>query len=168
MDKYLECGVISNTHGINGSVKAQSWCNFPEDLASLPAVYTETLGCYTEFKIESASVYKDTVILTLDGIDSIEKAVRLKGKTIYALRDDFRLSEGEYFIADLIGLDVTDAESGKVYGKIEGVNTNAAQMLYEVKTPFGIRLLPAVDAFIKETVPGKCVYVKNIPGLLDE
>ncbi len=167
MNKYLECGVIANSHGINGAVKALSWCDSPDVLASLPSVYIEQLGVYVELNIESASVYKDTVIFTFSGIDDIDKAVRLKGKTLYALRDDFHLEDGEYFIADLIGLDVIDAENGVIYGKIEGVNTNASQMLYEVKTESGIKLLPAVDAFIKEIVYEKCVYVNNIPGLLD-
>lgn len=168
MNKYIECGAVANTHGISGGVKALSWCDSPEVLASLPSVYVEQLGVYSELEIESASVYKDTVIFTFAGIDTIEKAVKLKGKTLYALRDDFQLEDGEYFIADLIGLDVIDAETGKIYGKIEGVNTNASQTLYEVKTEIGIRLLPAVDAFIKEIVHGKCVYVNNIPGLLDD
>ena len=166
MNKYLECGVIANTHGIDGAVKAVSWCDTPDVLASLPSVYFEQLGVYAELEIEGASVYKDMVIFTFKGIDSIDKAARLKGKTLYALRDDFELDEGEYFIADLIGLDVIDAENGKVYGKIEGVNTNASQTLYEVRTDSGIKLLPAVDAFIKEIVYEKCVYVHNIPGLL--
>ena len=168
MNKYLECGVISNTHGIDGAVKALSWCDSPEVLASLPSVYYEQLGVYVELTIERASVYKDTVIFSFAGIDSIDKAARFKGKTLYALRDDFQLDEDEYFIADIIGLDVIDAESGKVYGKIDGVNTNASQTLYEVKTESGIKLLPAVDAFIKEIVYEKCVYVNNIPGLLDD
>lgn len=167
MNKYLECGVISNTHGINGAVKALSWCDSPDVLASLPSVYFEQLGVYVELEIEDASVYKDTVIFTFKGIDTIEKAAKMKGKTLYASRDDFQLEEGDYFIADLIGLDVIDAENGKFYGKIEGVNTNASQILYEVKTETEIKLLPAVDAFIKEIVPEKCVYVNNIPGLLD-
>ncbi len=168
MNKYLECGFISNTHGIAGGLKVQSWCDSPEVLASLPSVFTEKFGVYIEHKVKSASVYKDTVIFTFNGIDTIEAAAKLKGKTLYALRDDFHLQEGEYFIADLIGLDVIDAENGKVYGQIKGVNTNGIQILYEVKTENGIKLLPAVDAFIKKTVPEKCVYVNNIPGLLDD
>ena len=52
MNKYLECGVISNTHGIDGSVKALSWCDSPEVLASLPSVYTEQLGVYVELECD--------------------------------------------------------------------------------------------------------------------
>ena len=121
MQKYLECGIITNTHGINGRVKVLSQCDTPEDLASLEYVYIEQLGVYRELEVTSASVYKDTVIFTFDGIDSIDKASRLKGKTLYADRDDFGLEEGEYFLADVIGCKVIDENSGKVYGVIEGV-----------------------------------------------
>jgi 16S rRNA processing protein RimM len=168
MQKYLECGIITNTHGINGGVKVLSQCDTPEDLASLEYVYIEQLGVYRELEVTSASVYKDTVIFTFDGIDSIDKASRLKGKTLYADRDDFGLEEGEYFLADVIGCKVIDENSGKVYGVIEGVNTNSAQLLYEVKTEGGIRLLPAVDAFISRVEIPEAVYVTPVPGLLDD
>lgn len=168
MNKYLECGKITNTHGIKGAVKAVSYCDTPEDLASLPAVYTERLGVYTKHEILDASIYKDIVILTLDGIDDIDKAAKLKNRTIYALRDDFKLDDGSYFLADLIGLDVIDAGSGKIYGKIENVITNSAQLLYEIKTEAGIKLLPGVSAFIKEIVPEKAMFVTPVPGLLDD
>lgn len=168
MQKYLECGIIVNTHGINGAVKVLNQCDDPETLASLEYVYTEQLGVMRELTVTDASVYKDTVIFTFEGIDSIEKAARLKGKTLYADRDDFELEEGEYFLADIIGLKVIDAESGKLYGTVEGVNTNSAQLLYEIKTVSGIRLLPAVDAFIKRVVLEEAVYVTPVPGLLED
>ena len=68
----------------------------------------------------------------------------------------------------MIGLKVIDDNSGKVYGVIEGVNTNSAQLLYEVKTESGIRLLPVVDAFVKRVEIPEAVYVTPVPGLLDE
>ena len=168
MQKYLECGAISNTHGINGAVKVFNQCDDPETLASLENVYVEQLGVYRKLTVTSASVYKDTVIFTFEGIDTIDKAARLKGRTLFADREDFELDEGDYFLADIIGLKVVDADSGKVYGVIENVNTNSAQLLYEVKTENGIRLLPAVDAFIKNVVLEEAVYVTPVPGLLED
>ena len=168
MQKYLECGAISNTHGINGAVKVFNQCDDPETLASLENVYIEQLGVYRELTVTSASVYKDTVIFTFEGIDTIDKAAKLKGRTLFADREDFVLEEGEYFLADIIGLKVIDADSGKEYGVIENVNTNSAQLLYEVKTESGVRLLPAVDAFIKNVVIGEAVYVTPVPGLLED
>ncbi len=168
MQKYLECGIVTNTHGINGALKVLSQCDTPYDLAELDRVYVEQLGVYRELKVTNASVYKDTVIFTFEGVDSIDKAARFKGKVLFADREDFALEEGDYFIADIIGLKVIDANSGKIYGTVENVNTNSAQMLYEVKTENGIRLLPAVDAFIKEVVFGEGIYVTPVAGLLDE
>ena len=168
MQKYLECGAISNTHGINGAVKVFNQCDDPETLASLENVYIEQLGVYRKLTVTSASVYKDTVIFTFEGIDTIDKAAKLKGRTLFADREDYVLEEGEYFLADIIGLKVIDADSGKEYGVIENVNTNSAQLLYEVKTESGVRLLPAVDAFIKNVVIGEAVYVTPVPGLLED
>ena len=168
MQKYLECGIIVNTHGINGAVKVLNQCDTPETLSSLEYVYVEQLGVYRELEVTSASVYKDTVIFTFAGIDSIEKAAKLKGKTLFADRDDFELEEGEYFLADVIGLKVIDAVSGKEYGTVEGVNTNSAQLLYEIKTESGIKLMPAVDAFVKNVVLEEAVYVTPVPGLLED
>lgn len=168
MQKYLECGNITNTHGINGAVKVLNQCDTPETLASLENVYIEQLGVYRKLTVLSASVYKETVIFTFEGIDSIEKAARLKGKTLFADREDFDLDEGEYFLADIIGLDVIDAVSGKKYGTVESVNTNSAQLIYEVRTEDGIRLLPAVDAFIKRVVLEEGIYVTPVSGLLED
>ncbi len=168
MEKYLECGVVTTTHGINGAVKVHSLCNTPDDLAALPSLYTAKLGVYRKLDVTSASVYKDTVIFTFDGIDSIDAAATLKGRTLFAARDDFPLEDGEFFLADILGMEVKDAESGKVYGKIIEVNTNTPQMLYVVDTPFGEKMLPAVDAFIKEIDPDKGVLVTPIPGLLED
>lgn len=168
MQKYLECGTVSNTHGIAGAVKVYSLCDSPQVLASLPVLYMQKLGVYRELKVTSASVYKETVIFTFEGINDIEHASKLKNCTLYADRDDFGLSEGTFFLADLIGLEVVDAENGKVYGKVSGVNTNSAQLLYEVETESGIKLLPAVDAFVKEIVPEKCIRVTPITGLFED
>lgn len=167
MEKYLECGLIVNTHGINGAVKVLNQCDDPQTLAALERVYVEQLGVKRELTVSASSVYKDTVIFSFEGVDSIEKAAKLKNKVLYADRDDFELEEGEYFLADIIGLNVIDADSGKLYGTVENVNTNSAQLLYEVKTESGIRLLPAVDAFIKKVVLEEAVYVTPVKGLLD-
>jgi len=168
MQKYLECGTIINTHGIAGAVKVLSACDTPYDLAELETLYILQLGVYRKLTVTSASVYKDTVIMTFEGINDIDQAARLKNRAVFADRDDLYLEEGSYFLADIIGLPVIDADNGKVYGKIESVNTNTPQLLYEVKTESGeIKLLPAVDAFIKEVDLEKGVFVTPIPGLLD-
>ena len=164
---YIECGKIINTHGCHGGVKLESWCNTPNDLAALKKIYLLEGGEYVEKKIKKASVFKQFVVAEICGITDMDAALALKNMTVYANRKDFKLDEGEYFIADMIGVNVTDAENGKVYGKVADIINRGASDIYVVDTPSGERMIPAVDEFIVKANVTEGVFVKVIPGLLD-
>lgn len=165
--KYIECGKIINTHGCKGGVKIEPWSNSPKDLTSLKRIYIKNKGVYVEYNVTKASVFKQFVILELKEITDMEAALSLKGATLYAQREDFKLSDGEFFLADLIGLDVIDADSAKVYGKVKDIINRGASDIYIVDTPNGERMIPAVDEFIKSVDLSKGVFVRVIEGLLD-
>ena len=97
----------------------------------------------------------------------MDKAIALKNVTLYADREDFTLEDGEYFITDIIGLDVIDSDNGKVYGKVKEIINRGASDIYVVDTPNGERMIPAVDEFIVNVDIQKGVTVKTIEGLLD-
>ena len=170
MDKknYLECAIIINTHGVMGAVKLESLCDSPEVLASLERVFVLEGGRYREIKVLHASVFKQFVLATLEGVSDMDSAAAMKGTTLYAAREDFELEEGDYFIVDLIGLDIIDVESGKVLGRIADVINRGASDIYVVKTPSGERMMPAVEEFVKEIDLERGVFVKTIPGLLSD
>ena len=67
----------------------------------------------------------------------------------------------------MIGVNVTDAENGKVYGKVADIINRGASDIYVVDTPSGERMIPAVDEFIVKANVTEGVFVKVIPGLLD-
>ncbi|MEE0970708.1 MAG: ribosome maturation factor RimM [Clostridia bacterium] len=163
---YLECGKIINTHGVRGAVKVENRCDTPSVLASLKRVYLERGGVYEENKVISSSVMGANVLMTLEGIGDIDKAMLLKNRLVYAAREDIPLPEGSYFIADLYGLQVIDADSGRVYGTLSEVINRGASDIYVVKTPKGERMMPAVDEFVKKTDPDEGIFVKPIPGML--
>ena len=165
---YIECGKIINTHGARGGVKIEPWCNTPADFAALKRVFfLESDGKYTKKKLLKASVFKQFVLADIEGVDDMDKAMLLKNTVLYAARDDFKLDEGEYFISDLVGLEVIDADNGTVYGTLlETVNRGASD-LYVVKTADGDRMIPAVDEFIDRIDLEKGVFVRPIPGMLD-
>ena len=166
--KYLECALIINTHGVRGDVKLESLCDTPKVLADLKRVFFSENGGYREVKVLHTSIFKSFVLASLEGIDDMDKAMALKGKTLYASRDDFHLEEGDYFIVDLIGLDVIDHESGKVYGRVTDVINRGASDIYVVKTENGERMMPAVEEFVKAVDLDKGIFVKTIPGLLSD
>lgn len=165
--KYIECGKIINTHGCHGGVKIESWCNTPYDLAEFKRIFVLENDKYRQIKVKKASVFKQFVIADLDGVSDMDSAMAMKNTVLYAARDDFSLDEGEYFIADMIGINVIDAENGSVCGKVTDIINRGASDIYVVETPNGERMIPAVDEFIIKADINEGIFVKLIPGLLD-
>lgn len=165
--QYLECGKIINTHGVKGAVKLEAWCDDPYILAELDFIYFNENNTFVKKRITSATVMKRHVMAYIDGIDDIDQAVALKNTVIYADRDDIALDEGDYFIVDLIGLPVIDADTNIEYGVISEVFNTGASDIYTVKTPDGERMIPAVPEFIIEIDINKGVRVRPIEGMFD-
>lgn len=164
---YIECGKIVNTHGCRGGVKVESWCNNESDLAALGRVYILDGNEYKVYRVLKASVFKQFVIFDLNGIDDMDKAMLLKNKILYAAREDFKLEEGEFFLADMIGLDVIDADTGIKYGTLKEITNRGASDIYVVLTANGERMIPAVDEFVISVNINEGVFVRPIEGMLD-
>jgi len=147
-EQFLEAGKILNTHGIRGELKLQPWCDSPEFLCGLSTLYVDGKAV----SVRSARVHKGNVLVSLAGVDDIDAALSYKNKVVYLSRDDVELPEGRHFVADLIGLEVRDAATGQAIGVLREVLNYPAQDIYVVR---GEReyLIPAVDAFIRETNP---------------
>ena len=164
---FLECGKIINTHGFRGTVKLESRCDAPEILASLDRVWLYEAGEYRPLGVRRASVFKQFVLMDLEGVESEEAADALRERIVYAARESLPLEEGDHFIVDLIGLPVKDADSGERLGELVDINTNGAVDLYIVRTATGEYMIPAVPQLIVEIVEEDAIYVRPIPGLLD-
>lgn len=163
---YLECGKIINTHGIDGSVKLECWCDSPQVLSELDSIYFEAEGRYERRRIIRASVFKSFVIARLEGIDGIDAAQAQVGTVVYADRADIALGEGDHFIADLIGLDVIHADGGQRLGVLRDVINRGASDIYVIDTPDGERMMPAVEEFVIEIDLDKGIFVRPIEGML--
>lgn len=168
LKEFLECGKIQNTHGVKGMMRVGHLCDSVDVFCSLKSVYTEKNGEYKEHKVISAHEHGAVILLALEGIDTIEAAQLLKGRMIYARRDQLPLKEGSHFIADLIGLKVYDAESGKLYGTLTDVMNRGASDVYEIKTATGEVLMPAVDEFVREIDLEKGIFITPIEGMFSD
>ena len=164
---YLECGKIINTHGFRGTVKLESWCDSPAVLSSLPALWFCKNGQYTARKVLHASVFRQFVLMDLEGVDGETEANALRGTVVYAAREDLPLEEGDAFIVDLLGLPVRHADSGETLGELVDINTAGVRDLYVVRTESGDHMVPAVPEFVVRIDPDDAVYIRPIPGLLD-
>jgi len=165
--EYLECGKIINTHGFRGTVKLESWCDAPSVLAGLDCLWFYKNGRYEARRVLHASVFRQFVLMDIEGITTEEAANALRGTTVYAAREDLPLEEGDAFIVDLIGLPVKDADTEEVIGELIDVNTSGVRDLYIVRTPSGDHMVPSVPEFVTRIDVEDAVYVRPIPGLLD-
>ena len=101
----------------------------------------------TAMEVTRAFPHKNVVVMKFQGIDKIEQAQPLIGKILYLDRDDAELEEGLYFIQDIIGLTVKDADTGEIYGKITDVYQNGASDVLNTDIDAGemiIRPLPGL------------------------
>ena len=164
---YLECGKVINIHGFRGALKLESWCDSPEILAELKSLWFCENGNFVAKRVIHASVFKQFVIVQLEGINDEDTANRQRGKVVYASRDELPLEEGDFFIADLIGLPVKHADTEEVLGTLTYVDSRGHADLYTVKTANGDALIPAVPEFVIKIDLDDGIYVRPIPGLLD-
>ena len=160
--RYLEAGKIVNTHGIAGEVKIMPWADDPDFLLDFKTLYLDG----KPIQIRSARVHKNAVLMKLDGVDDINEAMKLKNKIVSIDREDVELEEGAFFLADLYGLEVRNADNGQVLGKIMDVLTPPANNVYVVKGTNQEYMIPAVPEFVVETnVDEGYVLVHLIEGM---
>ena len=143
--EFIEAGRIVNTHGIAGEVKIEVWLDSPEFMKKFKRVY---LG-ERELRVESGRVHKGFLIAKLEGVDDINAAMPLKGKTLHIKREDARLPKGAFFIQDIIGAQVVD-ENGAEVGRLDEVMETPAGNVYVVKGEQE-HLIPAVPEFVMST-----------------
>ena len=172
VSRFIECGKIINTHGCRGDVKAEPWTDTPRDLIDLGRVFIGDGEDKKEIKILRGSVMQGRfLMLSLEGVDTMDAADALRNTVLYAAREDFHLAEGQYFLSDALGLPVYDTREGRegnLLGTVTDISPNAASDIYSVKTPDGAEVLvPAIPVFVTEVIPGECVRMAPIDGMFE-
>ncbi len=164
--EYLEAGKIVTTHGIKGEVKIMPYTDSPELLAEFDRLFIGKNK--EELYIERSRVFKNMVIAKIEGIDTPEAAEKLRSKVLYMHRDDLELDDDTYFIQDLIGLEVRDADTGEVYGKIADVLETGANDVYVIKGEDREYLIPAIaDVVVSTDIDNNLMTIRPLEGLFD-
>lgn len=167
--EFLECGRIVGAHGVKGLMKIESWCDSPKILAAQKRVFLAEKDGYKEVSVVSASVSGPIVLMGLCGYLDRETVQGMKNTVLYLSREDIPLKKGAVLLADIIGLEVKDFDSGKVLGRVKDITDAPRSRIYVIETPDGKEvLLPDVKEFIKEINTDEGVFVTPIPGFFDE
>ena len=168
MKERLEVGQIVNTFGIKGFVKVYPYVDDIKRFDNLKTIYLKSKNKENKFEIEEVKYQKNMVLLKLKGIDTVEQAETLRNFYIEIERKDaVKLEEGQYFIADLLGLDVF-VDTGEKLGTLEDVYGYGSSDIFVVKNELGKQfLLPYIDEVVKniDLENGK-ITVHLIDGLI--
>ena len=165
MKEMLEIGKIINTHGLKGDLKVECWCDSPDMLLDIDNFYLENKK---ELLPVSAKVFKNNVLIHFKGIDTIEEGEKLKNEILYADKNLFELEDGVYFVSDLLGITVFDADTDKEYGKITDVLQNSTKDVYVIHGSDREYLVPAIEECIIEVdIQQKVMKIRPLRGLFD-
>ncbi len=168
MEEYLQVGVITGTHGIRGEVKVFPTTDDPARFKKLKKVFLDTGKEYLEMEIEQVKFFKQFAILKFKGYDSINEIEKYKKKSLLVDRAHaVKLKENEYFIADLLGLEVyTDEE--QLLGTLSDVLQTGANDVYVVKMEDDREvLIPAIrDCILSVDIEERRMKVHLLEGLL--
>lgn len=164
----MQVGVITAPHGVHGEVKVFPTTDDPRRFKKLKEVLLDTGKERLVMEIEGVKFFKKFVILKFKGLDNMNDVERYRQKSLYVTRENaVRLNKDEYFIADLIGLQVLD-EDGEELGVLKNVLETGANDVYVVEMKDGRELLlPAIKQCILQVEPEEgFVKVHVLEGLL--
>lgn len=168
MEAYFQVGVITSTHGIKGEVKVFPTTDDVKRFETLKQVILDTGKGHLNLEVEKVKFFKKFAILKFKGIDDINEVEKYRRCPLLVPREEaVPLAEGEYYVADLIGLLVV-TDTGLEFGRVKEVMATGANDVYVVDSlEHGEVLLPAIRQCIKEidVLSGKMI-VHLMDGLI--
>ncbi len=167
-NRYLEAGKIVGTHGVKGMARVQVWADSQDFLSGFKRVYTDKNG-ENKLEITKAQAHGNVCIVAFKGIDTIEDIEKLRGTVLYIDRKDAKLPEDRYFIADLIGCSVFDADTNEALGVITDVSETGANDVWHIEKDGKEYLVPAIDSVIIDVdVENEKAIIRPLKGIFDD
>ena len=164
MEQFLQVGAITSTHGIRGEVKV-----FPttDDPARFKLKVILDTGNVNRYGDSIGSFFKQFVIVKFKGIDNINDVEQYKGSSLFVSRENaVSLEENEYYIADLIGMEVFTEEGH--FGIVKDVMETGANEVYIIDSDVhGEVLVPAIKQCIENVdVENGKMQIRLLEGLI--
>ena len=162
MIEYLRVGFIARPHGLKGAVKLDPLTDNVARFKGLKEGYLELHGSYAPVRLSVLSVRPDAVVVEIEGFETVEAAQTLRGGFLCVDRAHAaQLPEYTYFIADLIGLAVSDTE-GRAYGRVTDVLSTGANDVYVIDG--GKLMVPALKKVIErvDVKGGQMVFQADV------
>jgi len=165
-DWTVVIGEVCAPFGLKGEVKVVLQTDDPDRFKGLKKVLVGKPGSSGRLmEIEKVRSHKGMMLVKFAGVDDLTKAELLRGMQVRIRESDRApLGENEYYIDDIIGLDVVTTE-GKDLGKITEVLQSPANDVYITDRA----MIPAVKEFVVSIdLDRKQMVVKPVAGLEQE
>lgn len=166
--RYLEAARLTKTVGLKGEMRARILCDSCEMLTEFDLYMGKE---HIPVKVISAHpIAGDMCKLKIENIDTVEKAQPLVGNNLYLDREEAELPDGTWFIADIIGLSVYDADTNELYGEVKEIMQNGPTDVYLIRSKSGRELMfPAIPEVLinVDTDNGK-IEIRPLKGLFDD
>lgn len=165
--EFIEAGKIVGTHGVRGMVRIKPWADSGDFLCGFKTFYTGENK--TPLEITKIQQHGNIVIAGIAGIDSIEAAETLRNKVLYIKREDAGIPEGRYFVSELIGCRVYDADNGAFYGEVSDVSKTGANDVWHIKKDSKEYLLPAIaQVVVNIDIDSEEIKIRPMKGIFDD
>ena len=168
--QFLEVGKITGTHGVRGELRVEPWTDSPEYLRRFEYLYFSADGS-GKTRVLSCRAHGGTVLLALEGINTVEDAASNRGRVLFMDRNDAGQDDGGWFIQDLIGCEVYDADdTRRMYGTLTDVSFTGANDVWHITGAHGGEtLVPAIKEVIAavDTDAGR-ILIRPMRGLFND
>ena len=167
-EDMLRVGVITSTHGIKGEVKVFPTTDDPARFKKLKECVIAGKRGNINVTVQSVKFFKQFVILKFKEFDNINDIERYKRCPLLVERKDaVELEEDEYFIADMIGIEVV-TEDDKPFGTLKDVMETGANDVYVIDTDeHGEVLVPAIrECILDVDIENQKMKIHLMDGLI--
>ncbi len=166
--KYIETGKIVGTHGVKGMTRVQLWADNTDFLKQFKYIYTDKNGS-GKLEIVRIQPHGTIALIAFRGVDTIEQAEKLRNTVIYIDRNDVKLPKGRYFITDLIGCKVYDADNDAYLGEITDFSETGANDVWHITNNGKEYLVPAIEqVVISVDTENEKAIIRPLKGIFDE
>lgn len=166
--EYLEVGKAVGTHGVKGMVRVQVWADSVDFLKKFKYIYTDKNG-NGKLTVLRVQPHGNIALVAFKGVETIEHAESLRNTVLYIDRDDAELPEGRYFISDLLGVEVFDADTSVRLGEISDVSQTGANDVWHITNEGKEYLIPAIDdVLISVDVDKNIAFIRPLKGIFDD
>jgi 16S rRNA processing protein RimM len=168
-EDLLLMGKVVRPHGIEGALRIKSYAQSEDSFLNAGTVFLRSSSGETrEYAVASVRPHKNTFLIKLEGLNTLEEAEKYREATILIKRDSLpREEDDEYFWHDLIGLEVY-LRGGEYVGTLKHIIPTGSHDIYVVQEGRSEVLIPAIHEVVREIdLVNNKMIISEMEGLLD-